>query len=139
MTAQFQSLVTASVAIGGRMTPLGTFQTRTGGETTSETSKYRPGGMQKQKVRKGQSDTGDVTITREHEQERDIDLERQLRVVSGYAEMVVSDQPLGSDGTPFGKPTTYTGTLMSVNGGDSDAESSDGRVLELVMMVTEVA
>ena len=133
MSAQHQSLVTAVVA----GVPIGTFQSRTGGESTAEVGKYRPGGMAKQKTRRGLAEVGDVTIGREWETERDADLERRLRNQIG-SPMIVNDQPLGDDGAVFGKPKTWTGTLSSVTGGDSDSDSNDGKMLELVMVATEV-
>jgi len=135
MTSQQQSLVTVTVA----GVALGMFQTRTGGETSAEIAKYRPGGMMKEKVRKGLSSVGDVTVTREWERERDLEQERWLHTVTGRADMIVSDQPLDENGSPYGKPTIFTGTLQSVNGGDSDAGSNDGKMLELVMTTSERA
>lgn len=134
MVAQMQSLVT--VAVDG--VSLGVFDTRTGGETSAEVSKYRPGGMAKQKTRGGLPDQGDVTVTREWENERDNEVERILRNRAGRAPMSVSDQPLDDNGIPFGKPKVWIGRLQSVNGGDSDSNSNDGKMLELVMVAAEV-
>ncbi len=134
MSTQHHSLVT--VTVDGQ--PLGVFESRTGGESTAEVSKYRPGGMQKQKSRKGQGEVGDVTVTRSWERERDADLERRLRPRVGRADVIVNDQPLDDDGAPWGKPTTWTGTLSSVTGGDSDANSNDAKPFELVAVITEV-
>ncbi|TIC78778.1 hypothetical protein [Nocardioides sp. GY 10127] len=133
MSAQHQSIVT--VHVDGD--PLGRFSTRTGGESAAEISKYRPGGALKQKARHGLTDIGDVTVSREWEDDRDNAVERKARNKIG-AKMVVSEQPLGDDMTASGKPKTWTGVLQSVNGGDYDAESNDGKTLELVMVCTEV-
>ena len=130
-TAQ-QSLVTVTVA--GRA--LGMFATRTGGETSAEPTKYRPGGMQAEKVYPAPATHGDVTVTRAG---GDRELNAWLRGRVGSAPMVVSDQPLDVNKVPFGKPEIFTGVLTSVNGGDSDAGSAEVRQLELTMNVTEVS
>jgi hypothetical protein len=135
MTAQSQSLVT--LVVNGK--PIGVFQTRSGGETTAEISKYRPGGGAAQKARRGQREHGDVTVSREWERERDLIIERDLRLLCGRAKASVTDQPLDEDGVVFGKPVTYTGVLMSVNGGDSDSDSDDGKTLEVGLTVLEVS
>lgn len=136
MTAsQYQSLVTA--VVDG--VPWGVFETRTGGGASGAVNKYRPGGMQKQKTRRGQRDYDDVTITRSWERERDADLYRSGRNRTPGAEVVINDQPLDDTGSPFGKPTTYTGTLQAISDGDSDANSDDGKVLTLTVSVLEVA
>lgn len=134
MSTQHHSLITVSVD----GLPLGTFERRSGGASTAEVSKYRPGGMQKQKTRKGLPETADLTVGRSWERERDAEIERRLRGRVGKADMIVNDQPLDDDGAPWGKPTTWTGVLNSVDGGDSDSESNDGKPLELGMIATEV-
>src|SRR5688500_14266441 len=134
MVSQMQSLVTVSVD----GVSLGVFDTRTGGESAGEVSRYRPGGMAKQKTRGSLADVGDVTVGREFETERDNEVLRMLRGRAGRAPMSVNDQPLDDNGVAFGKPTTWVGRLQSVNGGDSDSNSNDGRMLELVMVAAEV-
>lgn len=134
MSSQQNSLIT--VAVNGA--PWGTFDSRTGGETTAEVGKYRPGGMAREKTRKALPTTSELTVAREYEFERDIDLLRYARTVTGSAQVTVNSQPLDDAGVPFGKPTTWTGTLMSANGGDEDSESNDGRDFELGVTVAEV-
>lgn len=134
MSSQQMTLIT--VAVDG--IPLGIFDTRSGGESSAEVSKYRPGGMARQKTRGGLPEAGDVTVTRENEPERDNDLAKHLRTRVGRAPMTVNEQPLDDNGNPWGKPTTWTGRLNSVNGGDADSNSTDGRMLELVMVAAEV-
>lgn len=126
-----------TVAVDG--IPLGVFDTRGGGATKAGVSKYRPGGMAKPKVRKGLPETDDVTVGREFEEDRDNDLAKHLRTRAGRALMSVNEQPLDSEGVPFGKPTTWTGVLDSVDTGEADSESADGRKLELVMVAAEVS
>lgn len=134
MASQQNSLIT--VAVDG--SPWGVFDSRTGGESTADLGKYRPGGMAREKVRKGLPTVADLTVSREFEFDRDIELLRYARTRVGRASVTVNSQPLDDNGIPFGKPTTWTGTLNSANGGDEDSESNDGRDLELGITVAEV-
>lgn len=134
-TAQ-QSLVTVTVA--GRA--LGKFASRTGGESTAEPQKDFPGGMAKANVYPSLPNVGDVVVSRVRANTAaDIDLVAWLRTQAGSGQMVVSDQPLDAYGIPFGKPETWTGVLTGVVAGDSDANSTDLRRLELTMTCTEVS
>lgn len=133
MSSQHHSLVT--VTVNG--TGWGMFESRTGGATTAELAKYRPGGFQKQRVRRGQPENEDVTIARTWERERDAPLSRQRHLV-GSAEVIISDQPLDDIGNAWGTPTVYTGILQSMTDGDSDANSNDAKTFELGVMVMDV-
>lgn len=136
-TAQ-QNLITVSV--DGEQ--LGVFASRSGGETTAEVPKSRPGGMAAEEAYPTLPTTGDVTVTRTNKRERptgsDHDLARRLRPRTGMATIVVSEQPLDANGIPWGKPTVWTGILTGVNGGDADANSNEIRPLELTGTMTQV-
>ena len=134
MSTSQQSLVT--VVVGGRV--LGKFASRAGGETTAEPIKDRPGGMAPEETYPGVPTHGDVTVARTRGKDQ-VDLVAWLRTQCGFAAMSVTDQPLDELGVPFGKPTVYTGTLKSVTDGDSAADSSELRRLDLVMTTTKVA
>lgn len=135
MSTQDSSLVTA--VVDGQ--PLGVFDSRSGGEVDSEVSKRYVGGQRVQQIYKGLRATGDVTITRGYERERDHELARTLEQRAGLAPMSVSEQPLDDEGNPWGKPKTWTGKLKSVNTGDYDAQSGEPRIIELVMVAQDVA
>src|SRR5687767_3479554 len=117
MVSQQNSLIT--VAVDGA--PLGVFDSRTGGVSSAEVTKYRPGGMAKQKTRSGLPDVDDMTVAREFELDRDNDLARHLRTRTGKAPMSINSQPLDNDGAPYGKPTTWTGVLNSVDTGEENS------------------
>lgn len=134
MTSQQTSLIT--VAVNG--TPLGVWDRRSGGASTAEVGKYRPGGMAAQKTRKGLPVADDLTVGREYEAERDAEIARWLRTISGTANVTVNSQPLDDNKVPFGKPTTWTGTLNSVDTGDEDSNSNEGREFALGVVVAEV-
>jgi len=135
MSSQQNSLIT--VAVDG--VPLGVFDQRSGGQSTAEVSKYRPGGMGRQKSRRGLPEPSDLTVSREFEFDRDIDLAAWLRTRVGRGQVSVNSQPLDDNANPTGRPTTWTGTLNSVDTGDEDSNSTDGRMLELVVVVDNVA
>lgn len=136
MTAtQHHSSVT--VTLDGE--PLGIFETRTGGDPTASVSKYRPGGMKAQKTRNGLPDYSDVVVSRSRELGVEEAAIVKARRRTGLGIVVVTDQPLDANGSPFGKPDVYTGTLAAMKGGDSDANSDDGKMFELTITVTEVA
>lgn len=135
MTTAQQYLITATV--DGES--LGVFDSRSGGESSAEITKHRPGGMGPEKTYAALRGTGDVTIGRVHERERDIDRFRQLRTRAGRARMSVTEQPLDEEGIPWGTPTVWTGLLQSVNTGDADSTSNEPRMCELVMSSEDVA
>lgn len=133
-TAQ-QSLVT--VAVDGDS--LGTYDTRSGGESTAEITKHRPGGMGPEKSYPALRGTGDVTVTRVYERGSVMEIAARLRARVGRAPMSVSEQPLDADGLPWGKPTVWTGLLSSVDTGEVDSNSNEPRMLTLVCSSEDVA
>ncbi|XBB66865.1 hypothetical protein ABFU82_22575 [Nocardioides sp. WV_118_6] len=128
MSTQDQYRVT--VTVDGR--PLGVFDSRSGGESDTDITKKKTG--EGPKVYSSKPDTGDVTVGRGYERERDHELARWLRTRCGKGKMVISEQPLDDEDQAWGVPTTWTGILKTVNTGDTDTDSSDPRELELVMV-----
>ena len=135
MSSANQSLVT--VVVDGR--PLGVFDTLAGGETSSDISKRRAGGGVMRTYTNGKRDTSDITVTRDYDRERDVELARWLRTQVGKAAASASDQPLDDDDVAWGKPTIYGGKLQSVTTGDVDSDSGDPRMLSLTISVNEVS
>lgn len=133
MSSANQSLVTA--VVDGR--PLGVFDTLSGGETAADISKRRAGGGVQRTYTNGKRDTSDVTITRDYDRDRDVELARWLRTRVGRAFGSVNDQPLDDDDVAWGKPTVFTGRLQSVNTGDVDSDSGDPRMLSLTFSINE--
>lgn len=134
MSSADQSRVTATVA--GRQ--LGEWDSRTGGETTADGSRYRPGGG-REEVGNSKPTTGDVTIARKYERERDHELARWLRKQVGKALGSVNEQPTDNDDLPWGKPVTWSGKLMGVDTGEYDSQSGDPRMITLTFAMTEVS
>lgn len=133
MSTQHDYRVTVSVD----GSPIGIFDSRSGGESDSDiTAKWTGEGR---KVYPARGNVGDVTVVRGYERERDHELSRSLEKRVGRAAMSVSEQPLDEDGIPWGKPKVWNGKLKSVDTGEVDSDSEDPRDLTLVMTVQGVA
>lgn len=135
MSTAMQSLITVTIDDES----WGTFDTRSGGESSAEGTKHRPGGMGSEKTYPAPRTTGDVTVSRVYERERDIDRVRQARARAGRARMSITEQPLDDDGVPWGTPTVWTGRLMTVTTGDVDSTSGEPRMFELTCQSEDVA
>lgn len=110
---------------------LGTFDGMTGGEITADSTKFRPGGMGKQKSLGGPVQVENVTVSRNYELERDHNLNPFLIGRIGKGDGTIIKQPLDVDGNAFGKPTVWTGKLQRYALPDHDSESTDAGMLEL--------
>lgn len=135
MTTNSQNLVTVSIDGKSR----GIFDTRSGGESTAAVTKYYPGGARTPVVDAARGDVSDVTVTRRHDGQRDEDLVKEVRRLIGRGVMKVTEQPLDVDGVAYGKPTTYSGRISSVTGGDADSNSDDTRMVSITMVAVAVA
>ncbi|WOF23842.1 hypothetical protein N8K70_03940 [Microbacterium betulae] len=130
-----QAIVSAS--LDGKS--IGIWDTRSGGESTAEISKYRPGGTKQQVVDAGRPDISDVTISRRWTVDRDVDIEKQLRNRVGVGVLTITEQPTDVDGIAFGKPRTWTGRVSSVTAGDVDSNSDDVRMITVTAVVWATA
>ena len=119
-----------TVTINGR--PLGVWDTLDGGESDSEETKYKPGGMQPEISLGGSRSIGNLTLARLLGRQ-DWDFMRAAMNNTGTWKATVSRQPLDGDGNPWGRPLTYRGTLKSVMPGGSDSNSSDAQTWEIVI------
>lgn len=114
-------------------TPLGLWDTLSGGDVESEETKYRPGGMVPQVSLGGSVTVNNVTLGRLLSRS-DWDFMHALMANRiGKAKVVIARQPLDADANPFGRPIVYRGVLMSVNPGDTDSNSSDAQVWEITV------
>lgn len=132
MTTAQQYLTTA--VIDGQ--PIGIFDTFSGGEVTAEVTKHRPGGMVGENSHAALPTYGDVTIGRELDRERDVELFRRLLSRVGRAQAALSKQPLDDNGAPWGKPFTYTGRFNGMTDPEADSTSSDVSMFELTFVIT---
>jgi hypothetical protein len=123
-----------TVVLDGRN--MGVWDTLTGGDVEATSTKYRPGGMAREIALGGTSTTNDLNLGRLLSKE-DWEFMRGLmtRDRVGRAPAHVSRQPMDDDGNPFGSPLVYTGVLQHVTPGDTDSNSSDAQVWEIVVSV----
>lgn len=121
-----------TVTVDGKS--LGVWDTLEGGEIDSEESRYRPGGMAPQVSLGGVPTTGNVTLGRLLERGRDWDLMRRIAATRvGKAAVTVHRQPLDRDGNPWGRPMIYRGVLKTVTPPDTDSDSDDAAVWQIVV------
>lgn len=119
-----------TVTIDGK--PMGVWDTLSGGESDSDSTTYRPGGMGPQVSLGGPRTIGALTLGRLISRP-DWEFMHNLMNRTGQARAVVSRQPLDEDGNPWGRPLTYTGTVKTCTPGDTDSNSSDAQVWEIVV------
>ncbi|MBB3041023.1 hypothetical protein [Nocardioides soli] len=132
MTTSQMQLIT--VTVDGR--PLGVFDTLTGGEPTAEVPKHRPGGMTQERSYPGLPSFGDLTVGRELDQQRDLELYRSLVNRVGRASFTVSRQLLDENGAPVGRPITYIGRLSAMTDPEADSNSNDPSMWQMTAVIT---
>lgn len=132
MSTSQQNLIT--VTVDGR--PLGTFDTFSGGEVSADVSKHRPGGMVGESSHAALPTYADVTVGRELDRERDVELYRSLLPRVGRALASISKQPLDDNGAPWGKPFTYTGRLSNMTDPESDSNDSAVSMWQMTFVIT---
>lgn len=126
------------VSVNGR--DLGPFDTKSGGEPTSEASKFASGtSPDKRATLGGPADVSDVTVMREYHYTRDLEETRLLRPLVGKASVTVSVQPLDADLRPYGRPDIFTGVLSGVTPVEVDKDSGDRAMWGLTMQVDGAA
>ena len=107
------------------------FDNFAGGDTDSDESKYRPGGMAPDVSLGGSTSTANITLQRNFALGRDDVLLPKLRAAAGKAQASVTLQPLDKDRNVFGAGETFRGVLQRVQGPQHDSTSSDPAMLEL--------
>lgn len=131
IVSELQSLITVHVAGIGN---IGTFDKRTGGESTAAPKKYRPGGMGDEVVVPSLHSYNDLTLTRGYDLDRDAALVGQLLTLAGRALVSVTEQALDIDRNPYGKARVWNGTLGNVNPGNADGESDAPRTWDFTVV-----
>lgn len=128
-----QNNITCEVTYLGETRKLGTFDTWEGGNVTAENTKHRRGNMGPQVAIGGPVTVEDVTISRDYDLARDNPNGKWLSDAVGRATVVAIKDYLDSDGKSFGHPVTIKGILIGYNEPNSDSDSSDVAMLELVI------
>jgi hypothetical protein len=124
-----QDQYAVSVVIDGVNT--GVWDKMSGGEMSSEDTKYKPGAMAKQVSLGGSQNLDNVTVSRLFDLDRDNPNVKTWMNRCGKAPVVVTKQPLDHDGAAYGDPIVYGGTLLRCTPPEHDSESSDAALLEI--------
>lgn len=139
IAAQRQFLVSAK-GIDGAPSFSGYFSTKSGGETTSETTKHYDGGKRIPDVLAAPAQTDDVTLGRGFRPEIDQPIIKSARAGVGRYRYTVSTQPTDEDLVPLAEPTVYPDALLSgMTDPEVDANSGDVATFEVTFTVGEVA
>lgn len=128
-----QNRVTASVTYSGQKRDLGIFDTWEGANVTADNTKHRRGGMGPQVAIGGPVTLEDLTISRDYDLARDNKNSHWLSNGVGRARVVATKVYLDSDGLAYGDPIVITGILIGYNEPNSDSDSGDVAMLELVV------
>lgn len=131
MARQNQARVTAT--LDG--VSLGVFETREGGETDSQETTYRLGGMGPRISLGGNVEVGNVTVRRLF----DLQAQAQAKWILGRVgrgTMVVTEQPLNGDAVAEGEPFVWSGVLKRCALPERDADADDAGQIELEMTVS---
>ena len=118
----------------------GYFAQKTGAETTADVTDVWDGGKLTPEKLAGPANTGDLTVSRPYDPDRDQPVISRLRSRVGRWRTTVTVQPTDADLVARGRPTTYANVLLvGLTEPDVDAGSGDPATLELVFAVESVA
>lgn len=117
----------------GKTLDLGVFDTWEGGNVTADNTKHRRGGMGEQVAIGGPVTIEDVTVSRDYDLARDNPNAHYLSGIVGRARAIATKTYLDSDGEGFGKPIVITGILIGYNEPNSDSDSGDVAMYEIVI------
>ena len=110
---------------------LGTWSKCTGGATSAQDTKFRPGGTEGEVGLGGPRSVENVTVERGYDPARDHSLIKRLRSKVGYARAVAVKQPLDKAGVPYGDPDVFSGTLLKASDPDYDSTSASAAMAVL--------
>lgn len=113
----------------------GTWQKKTGGKTSGNVTKIKPGGMAPEQSLGGVPTTDTITITRNYDRDRDHAKIGTLKARAGKAVGVLKQQPLDPDGNAYGRPIVWNVTLDGVQEPDVDSESTNSAEISLDLTV----
>ena len=130
MTLVTQSKFRVSLTVEGNS--LGVWDTSTGGEASSNTTVYNPGGGAPQVALSGTKTTGVVTLTRAYDLQRDHGAAlAAMLAAEGGGECTVKQVPLDANGNAWGSPNVWTGILTNVMIPPTDSNSSSAAIISI--------
>lgn len=128
-----QNNITVEVTYLGQTKKLGTFDTWEGANVTADNTKHRRGNMGEQVAIGGPVTIDDLTVSRDYDLTRDNPNAHWLSKAVGRGRVVATKYYLDTNGKGFGDPIVVTGILIGYNEPNSDSDSSDIAMLELVI------
>jgi hypothetical protein len=115
------------------------FDSKTGGETSSEVSKHHNGGILVPDILAAPPETDNIVVTRGWKHDRDAVAHRSARKKVGFWRTTIVVTPTNESLVAIGTPTTYTNALLvRVSEPDYDASSGDPATFELEFAVGAV-
>lgn len=117
----------------------GYWATKSGGETSSETTPYWDGGSLRPEQLAAPAQRGNITVSRAYHRDRDYAILAKARQQVGRWRTTISVQPTNEDLVSAGKPTVYSDALLvRVSEPDYDASGGDAATWELEFAVSSV-
>ena len=141
---QWQAVLTFTDATGTVWTVV--FDKHSGGDATSNNTKYRPSGMLNEVVVGALPVYSDVMLSKGFNNNNDQNnkyggdyaLQQAIRNCAGLAPGYVSIIPLTSLGVAWGAPRVYYGVVSEIADGTTDAESGTVRSWSIKFTVSSV-
>jgi len=117
----------------------GTFQTKSGGDTTSDVTKNYNGGATTPELLASPAETDNITVSRAYDHDRDYQAHKNARAKVGRWRTTISVTPTDADLNSRGKATQYPNALLvRVSEPDVDSSSGDASMFELEFAVGAV-
>ena len=127
---QTSNLWVSYVTVNGQAVP-DSWDKKTGGSSTAQETKYRPGGSPTQVSLGGPVDVENVTLERLFVRERDMPLLKSMTPLVGRATVTVTQQALDENYAPWGPTIIYQGRLNKVTPPDQDANSQAASMISI--------
>lgn len=128
-----QNEITVDVIFNKKTYDLGIFDTWEGANVTAESTKHRRGGMGRQIAVAGVPTIEDLTISRDYDLLRDNPMAHTLSNAVGRARVIATKHYLDSDGNRYGDPIVIKGVMVGYNEPNSDSDSADIAMFEIVV------
>lgn len=116
----------------------GTWDTFEGGETDSEESVFRPGGMDRQISLGGRQTIANATLTRHHDEFLAGQI-KWMRQQCGRTRITIGRVPLNYQGQQHGPIEWLGGTLKAVTPPPHDSMGSDAAMVSVECIIDEIA